>query len=105
VGASYESFVIENLLTCAPQSVQGYFYRTGGGAEIDLVLAFPDGRLWAVAVKRSLVPKPGRGFHAGCADLSPERKFIVCPGAERYRITEDVEAIPLAALAAQLALA
>lgn len=102
VGQSWECFVIENLLTCAPDQVQAYFYRTSGGAEIDLLLSWPDGNLWAIEIKRSLTPRAERGFHAGCEDLKPSRKFIVYPGTERYRITSDTEAVPLAALAGEL---
>jgi len=102
VGSSWECFVIENLLSCAPQSVQGYFYRTSGGAEIDLLLSWPDGRLWAIEIKRSLNPKPARGFHAACADLGPARKFVVYAGSERYRIAPDIEAISPVDLAQEL---
>lgn len=102
VGQSWECFVIENLLAVAPDGVQGYFYRSSGGAEIDLLLTWPDGRQWAVEIKRSLSPKLERGFHAACADLKPMRKFVVYPGAERYRMAEDIEAISLAELAGDL---
>lgn len=103
VGQSWECFVMENLLAAGSGQVEGFFYRTGGGAEIDLLLQWPDGRLWAVEVKRSLAPRPERGFHAACADLAPVKKFVVYPGAERYRLAPDIEAIPLAVLAAELA--
>ena len=33
---------------------------------------------------------------------APVRKFVVYPGAERYRIAVDIEAIPLPQLAAVL---
>ena len=102
LGQSWEGFVVENLLACAPHGVDGYFYRSSGGAEIDLLLARPDGGLWAVEIKRSLAPKLQRGFHSACADLKPVRKFVVYPGAERYRLAEDIEAIPLGELAAML---
>jgi hypothetical protein len=102
VGQSWECFVIENLLAAGMGQVQGFFYRTGGGAEIDLLLLWPDGCLWAIEVKRSLSPKLERGFYAACADLSPAKKFVVYPGAERYRIASDIEAISLAALAEQV---
>ncbi len=102
VGQSWECFAIENLLVCAPEQVQGYYYRTSGGAEIDLLLSWPDGSLWAIEIKRSLTPKVERGFHSACADLKPVRKFVVYPGAERYRIAEDIEAIPLLMLAKEL---
>jgi predicted AAA+ superfamily ATPase len=102
VGQSWECFVIENLLGCSPEGVQGYFYRTGGGAEIDLLLVWPDGKLWAVEVKRSMTPKPERGFHNAGEDLTPDRKLVVYPGAERYRIAPDIEAVPLANLLEEL---
>jgi predicted AAA+ superfamily ATPase len=103
IGASWEGFAIENLLAVAPPDVQAYFYRTGGGAEIDLVLVFPGGALWAVEVKRSLSPRPERGFHSACADLRPERGFVVYPGDETYPLGSDIQAIPLPALARLLA--
>lgn len=102
VGQSWECFVIENLITSAPDSVQAYFYRSNGGAEIDLLLSWPDGTLWAIEIKRSLTPKLERGFHAACTDLNPTRKFVVYPGTERYRIATDIEAITPAALALEL---
>ncbi|MCX8085453.1 MAG: ATP-binding protein [Rhodocyclaceae bacterium] len=102
VGASWEGFVIENLLAQADPRVQAYFYRTSGGAEVDLLLVWPEGRRWAVEIKRSLAPKVERGFHAACADLQPEKRFVVYPGEERYRLAEDIEAIPLAELSQRL---
>ncbi|OHC65301.1 MAG: ATPase [Rhodocyclales bacterium GWA2_65_19] len=98
VGQSWECFVVENLLACAPEGVQGHFYRSSGGAEIDLLLAWPNGELWAVEIKRSLAPKIERGFHAACADLKPARKLVIYPGAESFRLAQDIEAMnPLSA--------
>lgn len=103
VGASWEGYVVEQLLATAPEGVQGYFYRTSGGAEIDLVLAFPNGHLWALEVKRSLKPRPEKGFHSACEDLNPARRFVVYPGDEAYPLSSDIQAIPLPALAQMLA--
>lgn len=102
VGQSWECFVIENLFACAPAQVQAHFYRTSGGAEIDLLLNWPDGELWAIEIKRSLSPKVERGFHSACEDLGPTRKLVVYPGMERYRLASDIEAIPLFELATEL---
>lgn len=104
VGASWEGFVIENLLAVAPPRTMASFYRTAAGAEIDLVLELPGGRgLWAVEIKRSLTVRPGKGFHNARADLKPTRSFIVHAGDERYPITVGVEAIGLKNMAALLA--
>ena len=102
VGASWEGMVVENLLTSAPAGVQGHFYRTSGGAEIDLLLSQPDGTLWAVEVKRSLSPKVERGFHSACEDLRPQHKVVVYPGSEVYPMGHGVEAMPLNALCQRL---
>ena len=99
VGQSWECFAIENLLVAAADKAQGYFYRTSGGAEIDLLLAWPDGSLWAVEIKRSLAPKIERGFHEACNDLQPARKFVVYPGREAYPLARDIQATPLETLA------
>jgi predicted AAA+ superfamily ATPase len=103
VGASWEGFCMEQLLACAGGDVQAYFYRSSGGAEIDLLLQWPSGELWAIEIKRSLTPKLERGFHEACADLQPHRKLVVYPGQEAYPMAHDVRAMPLGALCAELA--
>jgi predicted AAA+ superfamily ATPase len=103
VGASWEGFTIENLLAAAPQGTTAHYYRASGGAEVDLLLELPRGGRWAVEVKRSTAPAATRGFHEACADVRPKRRFVVYPGEERFPLAEGVEAVPLAALAAELA--
>jgi predicted AAA+ superfamily ATPase len=102
LGQSWEGFVIENLLANTPQGTDAWFYRSAGGAEIDLLLSRPDGALWAIEIKRSLSPKLERGFHEACADLKPARKFVVYPGNETYRAATDIEVMSLNTLAARL---
>jgi predicted AAA+ superfamily ATPase len=102
VGASWEGYVIENLIALAPDRVEPSFYRTAAGAEIDLVLRWAHGREWAIEVKRTLTPTAGRGMRSAIEDLRPERSFIVYPGDERYRVAAGIEAIGLPELAAAL---
>jgi uncharacterized protein len=102
VGASWEGYVTENLIAMAPERVEPSFYRTGGGAEVDLVLRWPEGREWAIEVKRSLSPQPTRGMRSAIEDLQPERSFIVYPGEDRYRVAEGTEVIGFPSLAADL---
>jgi predicted AAA+ superfamily ATPase len=102
IGASWEGFVVENLLAVAPEGTTGYFYRTAGGAELDLLLVFADDERWAVEIKRSLRPRAERGFYVACADLAPRRRFVVYPGTERYPLSTGVEAVPLHLLAADV---
>jgi hypothetical protein len=102
LGASWESHVIENLGRVAPAATEFYFYRTAAGAEIDLLINWPDGRLWAIEIKHSLSPKPRRGFHEACADLKPSARFVVYPGSDRFPYSPDIEVISLAALMQKL---
>lgn len=103
VGMGWEGFVIETLLSFAPDRADASFYRSSGGAEIDLILTLPGRAPWAIEVKRSLDPRPRRGFHNACKDVRPEAKFVVYPGNERYRLAEDVEAVTVLDLAKQVA--
>lgn len=103
VGASWEGFVIETLLSVAPNRAETSFYRSSGGAEIDLVLTLPGRDPWAIEVKRSLDPRPRKGFHSGCEDVRPAAKFVAYPGDERYRVAADTEAIPVLGLANEVA--
>jgi hypothetical protein len=102
VGGSWEGFVLETLIAAAPEGTRANFYRTSGGAEADLVLELPGGDRWITEVKRSLTPKPERGFHHAGADLDPVRRFVVYPGTESFTINADVEAIPVQELGRRL---
>ena len=95
VGASWEGYVIETLLSLAPPGTRAGFYRTSAGAEIDLVLALGPKRLWALEVKRSLTPRPSKGFWLACQDLEPDLRFVIYPGTERFPLKDGLEAIGL----------
>lgn len=102
VGASWEGFVIENLLGAAPDRTQASFYRTSAGAEIDLILDLPQGKRWAIEIKRGLSPKTEKGFHHAREDVEPDRTFVVYSGQERYPKAEGIDVIGLRELATEL---
>ena len=95
VGQSWEGFVIENILSVIPKTVKCSFYRTLAGAEIDLVLEFPNQETWAIEVKRTSSPKVEKGFYNSCEDLQPTKAFIVYNGAETFTLPNGVIAIGL----------
>ncbi len=101
-GDSWEGYVIETLLGVAPPGTEASFYRTAAGAEMDLVLALPGGRVWTIEVKRSVAPKLERGFHHAIADLTPDKSFVVYNGLERFPLSDHTEAIGLVDLARAL---
>ncbi len=98
VGASWEGFVIENILTAAPQQAKYSFYRTSAGAEIDLILELPKRQTWAIEIKRSSSPKVKQGFHIACEDIKPTKKFVVYNGGESFPLPNGVVAIGLGEL-------
>ncbi|MFI0430261.1 hypothetical protein [Mariniflexile sp. HMF6888] len=81
--------------TFTPNHIKSYFYRTSGGAEIDLILEFDLNELWAIEIKRSSAPKPSKGFHSACDDLNPKEKFIVYSGSDTFTIKNDITIISL----------
>jgi predicted AAA+ superfamily ATPase len=98
VGTSFEGFAIDNLLAFLPIGSESYFYRTLRGAEIDLVINHPDGRVIAIEIKRSSAPKVEKGFYEACNDIHPTHRYVVYPGNETFPMKDHVTAIGLAQL-------
>ncbi len=93
-GASWEGFVIEQLLAAAPHA-EASFYRTSHGAEADLVLGFRNGENWVVEIKRSSAPVVSKGFHLAAADVGAVRKIVVAPVATAYPMRDGIEVMDL----------
>ncbi|TFG40236.1 MAG: DUF4143 domain-containing protein, partial [Chromatiales bacterium] len=102
VGASWEGYVIENLINVAPAETEACFYRASGGAEVDLILTLPGKKPWVVEVKRSLEPRLTKGFYFACDDIQPEARYVVYPGEESFALAKDVMAVSLPTLAMKL---
>ena len=100
VGGSWEGFVIETIVGALPRRASWGYYRTAGGAEIDLVVDMGASEIWAIEIKRSTAPSVSKGFHSACEDLKPKRKLVVHAGDESFPIARDIEAIPLSGLVA-----
>lgn len=94
-GKSWEGFVIENLISASNGKARPYFYRTGAGAEADLVLEFAPGQCWAIEVKLSSAPTVDRGFHNAADDIAAVRSILVYKGTERFPMRGGIEAMSL----------
>jgi predicted AAA+ superfamily ATPase len=98
-GASWEGFVIEQLIAAAPHA-EASFYRTAHGAEADLVLGFRNGETWVVEIKCASAPTVSKGFHQAAADVGAIRKVLVAPVTAPYPMREGIEVVdPLTAVA------
>jgi uncharacterized protein len=99
LGSSWEGFVVEQILKILPERWQAYFYRTGAGAEIDLVLFDGKHKPVAVEIKYSVSPKLERGFWNAYEDLSCKKGFVLYPGEESYPLGRNVATLPAKKLA------
>jgi uncharacterized protein len=96
LGASWEGFVVENILNSISSSWTASYYRSSNQAEIDLVLEKNNQEVWAIEVKRSIAPSLSAGFHSACEDIQATRKFVVYSGKDRFPIKGEAEVIGLA---------
>lgn len=93
IGASWESFIIENILSRLSDKWIASYYRLSNQTEIDLILEKSHKETWAIEIKRSAAPKIKSGFHTACEDIQATKKFVVYSGTERFPMSKDVEAI------------
>ncbi|MFN9961575.1 MAG: ATPase, partial [bacterium] len=75
--------------------VMASHYRSQAGAEVDLVLSFPDGRTHAVEIKRTLSPKVTPSLLESMDTINAERATIIIPAGSPYALTSTVDAMSL----------
>jgi predicted AAA+ superfamily ATPase len=97
VGASWEGFVIEQLLMTIPHD-EAWFWATHQGAEIDLLLRCGD-EMIGVECKRTDAPRVTPSIRTALEDLGLTRVLVIYPGTRRYPLADRVEAVPVGALA------
>lgn len=96
IGNSWEGFVLENLINCSPVGTKSSFYRTSGGAEVDLVLELPGKQApWVFEVKHGTMGKLNKGFYYAVEDIAPEKSFVVHKGKDSFPIDQQTEALSL----------
>ena len=96
VGASWEGFVIEQVLLAEPHD-EAFFWSTHQGAEIDLVLRRGT-RLLGVECKRTDAPSLTPSIRIATQDVGLTRVAVLYPGTRRYPLARGVEAVPVGAL-------
>lgn len=101
LGASWESFVIEQVLSGNGHE-EAWFWRTQAGAELDLLLR-RRGRLIGVEIKYGDAPRLTPSMRAAMTDLRLHRLWVVYPGQKRYRLAPRIEVVPLPDAIAELA--
>ena len=89
--ASWEGYVVEQICQVLPTGTQTYTYRTGDGAELDLVIV-PRNSAGPIAIeiKLSDVPTLSRGNHEAIAAVDPMKTFIVTPEARAVERSDGI---------------
>lgn len=94
LGASWEGFVIEQILSSEPHD-EAFFWATHQGAEIDLLLRRGD-QLWGIECKRTDTPRMTPSIRIALEDLGLTQVAVLYPGSKRFPLAEQVDAVPVA---------
>lgn len=78
-GASWEGYVIEQVIHRLDPAIRPYFYRTSNGAEMDLVLVEGLKPVISIEIKLSLSPALKRGSTESVNDLKTNLNYVVTP--------------------------
>jgi uncharacterized protein len=101
VGASWEGWVIEEVIQAAGGEYTPYFWRTSAGAELDLLLVSGARRI-GVDVKRADAPRITASMRAALADLRLDHLYVIYPGTQPYSLDSRITVLPMKVLAEKL---
>ncbi len=101
MGASWEGFAMEQVIRGVDRHQDFYFWRTHGGAEIDLVLPHLEKPV-GFEFKASTSPKVTKGSQLSVEDLELDKLYVVHPGSHEFDISETIRAIPITSLSSVL---
>ena len=93
LGASWETYVIEQISAILPDWAELYFYRTHQGTEADLVIARGGKPELLVEIKYSTTPRLSKGFHIAKEDLKTQKHFVICPVEAGFPLSEEVRVL------------
>jgi predicted AAA+ superfamily ATPase len=86
-GASWEGFIIEQIIPLLPSNRKIYFYRTHDGAELDLVITKAGHPVASIEIKFGSGFKPSRGNTEAIQFLKTTRNFIIVKEDEDYLLS------------------
>ena len=95
IGASWEGYAIEEIQRAMAGRGQLFYYRTQGGAEVDLLIKTPAGRTLCVEIKYDVKPTPSRGFYQSMEDLKPDAQYVIVPKGDAWHYNDDLKVVGL----------
>jgi predicted AAA+ superfamily ATPase len=96
LGFSWEGYVIEQIISCAGDSYDYYFYRTQDGTEADLLMVQGNKPEYTIEIKYTSTPKLSKGFSTAIMDLGTIDNYILVPEVRQsYSLSDKVKVIDL----------
>ena len=93
VGASFEGFGIEQVLSCSARR-DAYFWATHAGAELDLMVTV-GGKRFGFEFKYSDAPGTTRSMRTALKDLNLAHLWVIYPGDESYPLDARITVLPV----------
>jgi predicted AAA+ superfamily ATPase len=90
-GGIWEGYVIQQIKAVMPYNVNMSYYRTGHGAELDVILTLPNQKQIGVEIKLSSSPSLSRGNYEVMTDLQLEQLYVIIPTSDVYFLKENVQ--------------
>ena len=84
MGASWEGFIIEQILSRIKMNRQTYFFRTHNGAELDLIIERGGIPVAGIEIKYGSNFTPSRGNSESIQTLKTNNNFIIVRGNEDF---------------------
>ena len=101
IGASWEGFALEQLLTLL-DTRDAYYWATHAGAELDL-LVLRGGKRYGFEFKYADAPTPTRSMRVAIEDLRLDHLWVVHPGSKSWPVDEKITVRPLQGIDALVA--
>jgi predicted AAA+ superfamily ATPase len=95
-GSLWEQMVLTNLKG-EFEEAEFFFYRTSGGAEMDIVMKHYE-TVIAIECKSTLSPALSRGNYSAIEDINPVATFVAAPIAKGWQLKPNIEVVSLAEL-------
>lgn len=91
IGASWESFVIEQIVANLEMHYQAWFYRTHDGTECDLLITKNDIPVACIETKITNAPRKTKSLTISIDDLNTSQNFIIIPTCdESFMLNEKI---------------
>ena len=99
-GSLWEQTVLTNLAG-EFEEAEFFFYRTSGGAEMDIVMKYYN-TVFAIECKATLSPSLSQGTYNAIEDIAPAHTFVVAPVAQGWARKPGIDVVSLGELIARI---